>query len=206
MAQDLPVYVINRACDAERLARFDASATTEYTRVNALDGHDPDAPLFLYRDMVGPSFWGQDDIKPGAFACYLSHMAAWTRIVGEGHEAALVCEDDIELTGDLAALSKQATRHGDYDLIFANDRMTAWRDVASAKGDTRLVPAQKVIDRMHDANASPGANSLARGPGADAHVISARGAKTKLERNRKLGVIADVDWMMLAQGLAPQGT
>lgn len=201
MAEDLPVYVINRADDADRLAQFAATAPDEFTRVNGLDGHDPDAPLFLYRDMVGASFWGKDEIKPGAFACYLSHMAAWTRMLGDGHEAALICEDDVALSGDLKALTKQAERHGDFDVIFANDRMTDWRALAPAKGDSRLITAQKVIDRMRGLKAAPGADGLARGPGADAYVISARGAAAMLERSRKLGVVAGVDWMLLAQGL-----
>ena len=201
MAKDLPVYVINRACDTDRLARFEASAPAGFTRVNALDGHDPDAPLFLYRDMVGASFWGRDDIKPGAFACYLSHMAAWLRMLGEGHEAVLICEDDIELNGDLDGLAKQAARHGDFDLILANQRMTDWRALAPAKSDTRLIPAHTVVERMQGAGAKPGANGVAQGPGADAYVISARGAAAMLERSRKRGVIAGVDWVLLAQGL-----
>jgi FkbM family methyltransferase len=209
MAKDLPTYVINRACDTDRLARFEASATAAvsggFTRVNGLDGHNPDAPLFLYRDMVGPSFWGQDQIKPGAFACYLSHMAAWARMLGEGHEAALICEDDIALTGDLTALATQVARHHDFDVIFANDRMTDWRGLASAEADGPLISAQMVIDRMHGMKAAPGTNGLARGPGADAYVISARGAEAMLERSRKLGVIAGVDWMLLAQGLTTGG-
>lgn len=204
MAKDLPVYVINRAGDTDRLAQFEAAASVGFTRVNALDGHDPDAPMFLYRDMIGPSFWGRDEIKPGAFACYLSHMAAWTRMLGEGHEAALICEDDVAVTGDIKALATQAARHGDYDVIFANQRMTDWRALAPAKGDTRLIPAQTVIERMRNEGAAPGTNGVARGPGADAYVISARGAAAMLERSQKHGVIAGVDWVLLAQGLQRQ--
>ena len=53
MGKDLPIYVINRAGDTDRLAEFSQSAPAETTRIAALDGHHPDAPLFLYRDMVG---------------------------------------------------------------------------------------------------------------------------------------------------------
>lgn len=201
MANGLPVYVINRARDTGRIERFKEAAPEEFTRIPALDGHDPDAPLFLYRDMLGDSFWGRDDIKPGAFACYLSHMNAWAHMLGEGHEAALICEDDVALTGDLKRLAAQAARHADYDVIFANDRMTAWRALGAQKSDTKLIAAQTVVDRMRTARVSPGAEGLAKGPGADAYVISARGAATLLERSRRHGVIAGVDWMLLAHGL-----
>lgn len=207
MAKDLPVYVINRACDQDRLAAFSTSAPGAFTRIPAIDAHDPDAPLFLYRDLVGKTFWGERDIKPGAFGCYLSHMNAWARMLGEQHEAALICEDDITLTGDLKRLTAQARRHGDYDIIFANDRMTKWRASGDQKSDNRLIPAQTVIERLQTSEVAPGENDIARAPGADAYVISARGAAAMLQRSRRMGIVAGVDWVMLAQGLAahPEG-
>ena len=72
------IYVINRRCDTDRLAQFTASAAgfgLEFERIAAFDGHDPMAPFFLYRDLLSDEFWGKDAIKPGAFACYLSHIA-----------------------------------------------------------------------------------------------------------------------------------
>lgn len=187
-----PVYVINRAADAERLERFTASAAEHGLspeRIPALDGHDPLTPLFLYRDLLRDTFNGGPDIKPGAFACYLSHMAAWRRFLTTGAEMALVCEDDATFTAPPAPLFAAAAER-DFDVIFTNARMAAWRNAA---GLGAWAPAAAVAAAVR-----PGEGDLSAAPGADAYVVSRDGARRLIEMTQRHGVTTGVDLAMIA--------
>ncbi|MEM0943963.1 MAG: glycosyltransferase family 25 protein, partial [Pseudomonadota bacterium] len=124
----LPVFCINRACDTEDWARFRRKAKAvgvEPIRIPAIDGHRAGAPFALYADLIGESFWGKSTAKPGALACFLSHRRAWETVLRSGAEAALICEDDVDLL--VPPVAPEA------DLVFANDRMAGEaRNVASA--------------------------------------------------------------------------
>ncbi|MEL6792970.1 MAG: glycosyltransferase family 25 protein, partial [Pseudomonadota bacterium] len=196
-----PVYVVNRAVDEDRMAGFAAAAEAlgvAFTRIEAMDGHDPDAPLFLYRDLIRDGFWGEDRIKPGALACAIGHMHAWRRMLADGAEAALICEDDARLIAGPAALAKAAGRYEDADIVFANPRMIAWRAVGAAKSDPALIPVAKAAARMAAKGAAPGADGMAAGPGADAYLVTRKGAAALLALMDRVGLIAGVDWIMAA--------
>ncbi|MGB0505188.1 MAG: FkbM family methyltransferase [Pikeienuella sp.] len=201
----LQIYVINRSVDTDRLAQFSNAAEKlelTYTRINAFDGHRPDAPWFLYRDLIGDQFWGEEEAKPGALACYISHIAAWQRVVADNLEMALICEDDTILRNRLTELRADARRNEGFDVIFANERMVSWRDKVARKGDKKLVPAGKVVERMVEQGASLGADGLARAPGADAYLISRKGAEKLLQAVKAQKICAGVDWAMLGRGLS----
>jgi len=62
----LPVLVINRAIDTDRLKTFQASATAhgiQPTRIDAYDVHRPDFAFGLFAEMIGPNFWGPDQTR-----------------------------------------------------------------------------------------------------------------------------------------------
>ena len=201
MAVETPIYVINRAVDQDRLDGFAASAAAlglTFERIEALDGHDPDAPLFLYRTLLRDAFWGEDSVKPGALGCAVSHMTAWTRMLADGAQAALICEDDARLTADPIGLAAAARRYDGVDVVFANDRMAAWRAAAPAKSDPALLSAAKLMPRMAKAGLTPGEGGLSRGPGADAYLVTRAGARKLLAMLRDVGLIGGVDWLILA--------
>lgn len=200
-AEAPPVYVINRAVDEDRMADFAAAAEAlgvSFARIEALDGHDPSSPLFLYRTLFRDGFWGEDRIKPGALACAVSHMHAWRRMLADGAEAALICEDDARLIADPAALATAARRYEDADVVFANPRMIAWRAVGAAKSDPALIPVAKAASRMAAKGAKPGADGMAAGPGADAYLVTRKGAAALLALMDQVGLIAGIDWIMAA--------
>ena len=200
MAGDaLPVYVINRTVDADRLSGFAEAAAAQgvdFTRIEALDGHDPDAPLFLYRTLLRDGFWGEDQIKPGALACAISHMHAWRHVLADGAEAALICEDDARLIADPDGLATAARRYPDADIVFANPRMVAWRDIGAVKSDPALIPLAKAASRMVAKGARPGAEGIAEGPGADAYLVTRNGAEKLLALMAEVGLIAGIDWLI----------
>lgn len=190
-----PVMVINRRRDEARLARFAASAaarSAEFIRIEALDGHDPAAPLFLYRGLLGDSFWGGDRIKPGAFGCFLSHAAAWRRMLAEDCDAALICEDDAALLTRPDAIALPET----FDVVLTGARIAEWR----APGDAPA-PLDEAIRAMAASGRRPGQDGLAAAPGAEAYVVSRAGAEKLLDLMTRDRIRAGVDWMILGWGL-----
>lgn len=199
------IYVINRRVDQDRLAQFTASAAAfglAFERIAALDGHDPMAPLFLYRDLLGDTFWGGDTIKPGAFACYLSHVAAWRRLLASEHEMALICEDDAIFTGSPDALMAEAETLGEFDVIFANERAVGWRQ--AAEHDEGAAPVGDVLAALKARGLSPG-EGIAKAPGCDCYLVSRAGAEALLENLANDKVIAGVDWMILRRSQGATG-
>ena len=77
-----------------------------YEIVNAVDGRDLDLrDTKLFDPAVDSSF------SPGIFGCVLSHLDVYRRVLDDGHEVALVLEDDIVLPADLGALLDAITQH-----------------------------------------------------------------------------------------------
>lgn len=201
---DPRVYVINRACDEARLTQYGKAAAAHdvaFTRVPALDGHDPNAPVFLYRDLLGDEFWGGADIKPGAFACFVSHMAAWRRFLAEGGEMALITEDDAVFTQPPGRLFTDARRLGEFDVIFANERMAGWREAGALKGAPKLVPLPSILARLASRGGAPGEDGLSRAPGADGYLVSRAGAQRLVEHATKMKAICGVDWLIVQAAL-----
>jgi glycosyl transferase family 25 len=101
----LPVFLINLERSADRLARM----TAEFQRVGvgferfpAVNGTDlPAGHASYFCDASGRI---ASPLSPGEIGCYASHLGIWQRIVDGEPPAALICEDDIILPTDLAAL------------------------------------------------------------------------------------------------------
>ena len=98
--RDVPAYLINLEQNTDRLTASTATLTgagLRVTRVPAVDGRgldletlpdcDPQAALRLY---------GRP-LKGGEYGCYKSHLACAERMLEEGHDIALVFEDDVTL-------------------------------------------------------------------------------------------------------------
>ncbi len=199
------IFVINRRADHDRLAKFAGSAATfglEFERIAALDGHDPMAPLFLYRDLLGDAFWGADTIKPGAFACYLSHAAAWRRLLASDHEMALICEDDAVFTTPPDTVVAEAEAIGAFDVVFANDRAVGWRQAAQVGEGP--ASAGDVLAALGAKGVKPD-DGVARAPGADCYLVSKAGAKALLANLAEDKVIAGIDWMILRRSQGATG-
>lgn len=184
----LPVLVINRAADAARLARFAAAADRlgiAFERVEAVDGHDPATDLSRWSALLPERFNGADRIKPGAFACALSHARAWERIAATGR-AALVCEDDAVLLGPPPAPPEGA------DLLLCGARIAEWRGRAEPPE-----PVAAALAGMAARGARPGAGGLSRAPGLEAAAVSPEGARRLLSLLARDGVRSGVDWLIL---------
>lgn len=173
------IFVINCATDQERWAQISASAAQfdlPLERVEAIDARDGIFELRAYSDMLPDSFWKSDLIKPGAFACFLSHRKVWQIMVDQQIERALICEDDVVFNA-APRIDTEA------DLTFVNDRMSGF-----AEGDA--YSAEKVASALFNGTELPAV-------GADGYILSMAGAKALLAASSEDRCLCGVDWYML---------
>ena len=104
-------YVINLARSVDRREHITAELERTgigYEIVSAVDGNTVDL-----RDpaIVDPVLIAKNDFPAGTAGCALSHLRAYEKILVDGHDHALVLEDDVRLPADLHLLSKAMTPH-----------------------------------------------------------------------------------------------
>lgn len=195
----IPVLVINRTQDTERLAAFAASAAghgVSFDRIEAVDGHAPGA-LAPYRDLIGPHFWGEDTAKPGALGCFLSHMRAWQAVVDRGLACALICEDDAVMYKTPAALPSHIDDLPNTDIVFVNQRLVSWTRAVAASGARPLAEVVATLARM----GGPTAKGLKPTPGGDGYLLTASGARYLLDLVSAQKIVCGVDWAMVWSSL-----
>lgn len=118
--------------DPAALDAVDAEALSdaEIARVYRPDLHRPPYPFGLRRTEI---------------ACFLSHRAAWRRIVEEGHEAGLIVEDDVDFEPrrlqPMLDFALASVRPGDYLRLPYRSRGERGRVLVSRQGMTLTEPA-----------------------------------------------------------------
>ncbi|MEM7059153.1 MAG: FkbM family methyltransferase [Pseudomonadota bacterium] len=197
----IPVLVINRATDIDRLESFTTSAADlkiEPIRIDAFDAHLRGFPFGLFTDLIGTHFWGEDTIKTGAIGCFLSHRRAWQHVIDMGVEAALICEDDVVLTEDLGRPTSVASTVADLDVLFANDRLGAWAEAAFP--GQPVSPVADVVE-MLARTGGPKEAGLKPSPGADCYLLTRRGAERLLALTEAQRIVCGVDWALVWNSL-----
>lgn len=120
------VYVINMDANVTRLecvAGELARAGVDWERLAAVDGRAlaPDELSRVY-DAAANRRLARHDLVPPEIGCYLSHIRAAERLLASDAGAAVVLEDDMRVTGDLAGLlaalkDDAAARPGAWDMV-----------------------------------------------------------------------------------------
>ena len=184
---DHEVFVINLDRNVDRLTdigrRF-AGFPVLPQRIAAVDG------TRLARAAVAGL--AARDAPRGTLGCFLSHAAAWERLLAGRAESALVLEDDaqpmLELPTRFAALGLPPG----WDVIWVNQRMQPQADADATTGFTvhSVLPAVRGFPAWHDA------------PGGDGYLVSRQGARKLLDWCAADGMDGDVDVRMLAYSLS----
>ncbi|MGG7568034.1 glycosyltransferase family 25 protein [Rhodovulum sp. DZ06] len=204
----VPVLFINRDSDATRREAFLDSCfenAVAARRIQALDRLDS-AALAAESRLLPDSFWESPEIKPGAFACFLSHRRAWEAVAFGDAPWALVCEDDALLEAServISAHAGQAARM-DLDLVWCGARACTQRDSLRPMAAGGFSDA---VEFAADRAAGPPRDG-GRAPGAEALLVSRRGAHRMLALTEADRCCAGVDWLLLyhcwdGRGAAP---
>lgn len=196
----LPVLVINRDQDVERLEAFRHSVQQHgvgFERIPALDAHAPDFPFANYVDLIGDHFWGEPVIKPGAVGCFLSHRKAWQHVLDHDLPLALICEDDAIFLKSPSELSALVADAGGFDIVFANQRLSLW---AQAVSDQPAATLPDVVNALA-VNGGPTALGLKPTPGGDCYLVSNCGAARLIAVTGQQRIVCGVDWSMVWNAL-----
>lgn len=104
-------YVVNLARSLDRrthITRELRKAGLEYEIVTAVDGRDLD---MADAALIDPSFVTEGILPAGSAGCALSHLSVYRKVIEDGHDVALILEDDVVLPADLDKLAEEAGRH-----------------------------------------------------------------------------------------------
>lgn len=200
--QEYPIYVINRLCDSERLARFAKSCAkwgVEFDRVEAINCADPNFDFSPYDSKIPETFYGKKEFLRGAVGCFLSHAKAWQKLLDSGFSHALICEDDARWLGPIPRRIAQFDFPHDMDIVFVHQRLGAGLqadpDVARFfRFQSVATCADAVIRNLKEMTAS----------GGEGYLLSREGAKKILAIFEKRGVYMEVDWFIFFHAMKPE--
>lgn len=193
--QEYPVYVINRQCDEERLARFSKSAAkwgVEFERVEGVDLRLRRDYLISYRQRISERCYNKREFVRGIYGCFLGHREAWKRVADRSMEWALICEDDAQFLGPIP---KKLADYGvpeDAEIVFCNQRMgDGFLVDDSTQSDFEFATTELALNKLLEWNTTIVA------PGGDAYLLSRRGALKLLSIFEETQMAFDVDWFLL---------
>jgi len=144
-------YVINLARSADRRAHITAELNktgVKYEIFAAVDGREVD---LADTSIIDPSLPNFTQFLPGTAGAALSHFSVYQKIIEDGHDAALVLEDDVTLPADLDSLADAVADQlsGPEVALLSYDSYEACK--MSREGATRL-PAGRQLALPIDIN------------------------------------------------------
>lgn len=147
-----PIHVINLADNEVRLSnvrRQFAAHGLAFERVDAVNGWAlSEQEIAQVYDEAGNRIYARHDLVPAEIGCYLSHIAAWTRIAEGDAEGGFIFEDDFEAHDTLANVLSAIVHDdvGDWDMVklFTFDPEAAVISSRDLPGALRLVVPYRV--------------------------------------------------------------
>ncbi|MCW8091185.1 glycosyltransferase family 25 protein [Alteromonas sp. ASW11-130] len=121
MPATIPCFVINLDRSKERLSQMAtqfSNQAIEFERISAIDGAKIDQKVLQQFYSASNPLKYYKQLNAGEICCYLSHRKVWQKMIDENIPAAIIFEDDIEITGDLVCVSDTLTAmNQDWDYI-----------------------------------------------------------------------------------------
>jgi GR25 family glycosyltransferase involved in LPS biosynthesis len=197
--QEYPVYVINRACDSDRLEKFSKSCSkwsVKFERVEAINCADPYFNFKPYDSQIAETFYGKKQFLRGAVGCFLSHAKAWEKFLKSGASHALICEDDARFLGFLPHNFEKYGLPQDTDLIFANQRTS--EGIQSAGGCEKSF---EFIETYQAISALLKLNATVPAIGTDGYILTKTGANKLLSIFSETKVCMEIDWFIFLYSL-----
>ncbi len=148
-AQDWPIFVISLTDANERRARISeqlSALSIPFEFVDAIDGRSRlPAEYESMVDRAGTLVQERRAMSDAEYACALSHMSVYKRILDQNLPGAIVLEDDaIPGAGFAAYRRARAYEHGDLiQLDYKDARLWRWARAAKRFPDFTLMPMAK---------------------------------------------------------------
>lgn len=199
--QDYPVYVINRAKDMERLQRFSGSCRRwgmNFERLEAVNCAASDFDFRHYEKDIAETFYGKTQFLRGAVGCFLSHSAAWRKLLESDFSHAVICEDDAVFLGPIPRRACDYQMPEDFDLVYLNQRLSGFPSHASESIGS-FFRFSSVFD---SAKAILTASKLMSAPGGEGYLLSRKGAGKILRIFQEMRIYMEVDWFLFFHSLS----
>lgn len=123
----MEIYVLSLPNDAPRRARLEASLAPyqlSYQWIEGVDARSWTSQMmqqYIDQNQVERNMWHEP--IPGSIGCYLSHLKACKALLDSQDEAAIILEDDAEITAEFAShLACLEAASPALDVIFLCDR------------------------------------------------------------------------------------
>jgi hypothetical protein len=127
----------------------------------------------------------------GTLGCFLSHFAAWERLLASDLDHALIVEDDFRPLLSLPSSISSLGLPPEHDVCFINERMQT-----TEIGEFGFIPVPEVVAMR----ASPRWAAC----GNEGYIVSRKGAEKLIQRVIEDGFFGDSDWRMLSYCVVPE--
>lgn len=178
----VPVYVLNLPRDADRRALAEAELLRVGLDAAFVPGVDGAAlgpeDMARYDGRRCRAIYGLD-MLPSELGCYLGHERVIRRILDDGHDVALVLEDDIRLDDDLPAILADLVAGPRPWMVV---RLSGMRPRKTERAVARRQPVRAIGRRhaLYQLDVSV--------PGAQGYVVTAEGARRILDYSARIGL------------------
>lgn len=203
--QNIPVFMVNlkrnierREITSKRLQGVGITAQVSY----GLDCLDPKFCFSEYKE-YSSNFWGdENEFKPGAFGCYLSHARYWEFLLDTNAPYAVIVEDDVIPNEEAFERLNLTELPNDFDFISLNEAPFRWveklRKTDCHVSNSSFLPFSSILSNLIEHNIF-----IDKIPanGAYGYLVSRRGAKKMLENLYVQKVCMGVDYAMLFNSL-----
>jgi glycosyl transferase family 25 len=109
MGAAIRIYVVNLDRSAERLASIERQLERlglSFARIAAVDGRSGAIEEELAAGRASLADAGDQHLTREEIGCYLSHLKTFDAILAAGHAAAIVLEDDVNLSRDFSSAAR----------------------------------------------------------------------------------------------------
>jgi GR25 family glycosyltransferase involved in LPS biosynthesis len=198
-----PIYLINLKHDKarkERVLKQLSSLKIDPYIITAYDGHDSHFPFYKYRQYVKGRWWDKEIFKPGAFACYLSHIKCWKAAVKNNAAYSIIIEDDILINPYAFKEFNPDIITNTFDLIFINSGVVKFLELLPDQREiypNNFTPLNIVLLNLLQRNAFH--DEL--WPGSFGYIVSKKGANKLLQMAKNEGICMGVDYAMVFNSL-----
>lgn len=190
------MYLINLDREPRKLrlsTELLAKGGYEPERFAAVDGAD--LPVYAH-ERLGSSKEIYERNGAGAVATALSHIGVWEKFLQSNDDYCFVAEDDAAPYVHWSYHADQVDRLVDFDLVWANERMSLCLGSEPLPTDAITKPEQVLASRPPQYI----------GTGADGYMISRRGAEQLLQFFEKDLIRGHVDGQMVAYSISRGAT
>ena len=162
----------------------------------AYDGHDRNFPFHKYQCFAGLFWRKKNQFKPGAFACYLSHIKCWKEFINSDESHCMILEDDVLINANAYFNFSMDNMTERFDVIFITESTV---NLAKRIKHKKVFLSASTLLK-HLVFNSGGTDSL-QAIGSYGYILSKKGASKLLKMVNSRKISMGIDFAMFFNSL-----